>query len=483
MSLQNKFLKEKAYIDGAWVSADSKERYKVRNPADGSELGSVPSMGGEETIRAIDAAERALPLWSGKSAKERSIILRRWYDLIMENANQLAALMTLEQGKPLAEAQGEIKYAAAFVEWYAEEAKRVYGDVIPSPIANSRIVVTKQPVGVCGVITPWNFPSAMITRKAAPALAAGCTVVCKPAGQTPFSALALAVLAEEAGIPPGVINIVTGKDPIPISRELCKANRVRKISFTGSTEVGRILYRQCSHNIKKLSLELGGHAPFIVFPDADIEAAVEGAMIAKYRNAGQTCVCANRFYIHEDVYEQFAGAFIGKVSQLRVGPGLDPSNNIGPMINSGAIEKVREHIHDAKNKGGKVPIGGALQEKKSLFFQPTVITDATEDMLIATEETFGPVAPLFKFKDEDDVIRRANNTEFGLAAYFYARDVGRIWRVSEALEYGMVVANAGVLSTEVAPFGGIKQSGIGREGGYYGLDEYLNIKYTLMAGI
>ncbi|MCB1532430.1 MAG: NAD-dependent succinate-semialdehyde dehydrogenase [Alphaproteobacteria bacterium] len=476
-------LKTQAYIDGQWVDASGKATYDVTNPADGSVVGSVPAMGKDETEKAIEAANKAFPAWAAKSAKERAVILKKWADLTVEHADVLAALMTIEQGKPLAEARGEILYGASFFEWFAEEGKRAYGDIIPSPIKGARILVTKQPIGVCGAITPWNFPSAMITRKVGPALAAGCTIVCKPASETPFSALALAVLGEAAGVPPGVFNIITGNEPVPISGTMCDSEIVRKISFTGSTEVGKILMRQSSKTLKKLSLELGGNAPFIVFEDADLDAAVEAAIACKYRNVGQTCVCANRLYIHDKVYDDFAARFKAKVEQMKVGFGLEEGITIGPMINEKGVEKVKEHIEDATSKGGKVVLGGQPHEKGGLFFEPTIILNTTKDMKIASEETFGPVAPLFRFKDEQEVIDLANNTEYGLAAYFFARDLGRVWRVAEALEYGMVAVNTGILSTEVAPFGGVKYSGIGREGSKYGLDEYLEMKYILMAGV
>ena len=481
MTLKNEdLLKDKAYIGGKWVAGNGS--FDVTNPADGSVIGSVPDMGGEETKGAIEAAEKALPAWAAKSAKERAKILNKWADLMMDYQEVLAMLMVLEQGKPLAEAKGEIAYAASFFEWYAEEGKRTYGDIIPSPINGARILVTKQPIGVCGVITPWNFPSAMITRKVGPALAAGCTVVCKPAEDTPLSALALAALGAEAGVPAGVFNVITGKEPVPISRELCESKVVKKISFTGSTAVGKILMRQCSKTLKKLSLELGGNAPFIVFEDADIEVAVEGAIICKYRNAGQTCVCANRIYVHEKIHDAFVKKFAARVKEMDVGPGIE-GNDIGPLINVGALEKVEDHIKDATEKGAKLALGGKRHDKGHSFFAPTILTNMTADMKVATEETFGPVAPIFKFSSEEQVVALANATDYGLAAYFYAKDLGRVWRVAEALEYGMVAVNTGILSTEVAPFGGIKESGIGREGSKYGLDEYLEIKYVLMAGI
>lgn len=475
--------KTQAYIDGQWVDANSKATFEVLNPADSSVVGSVPKMGKEETQAAIDAAEKAFPAWAKTSAKARGKILRKWADLMMEHADALAALMTIEQGKPLAESKGEIGYAASFFEWFAEEGKRAYGDIIPSPIPGARILVQKQPIGVCGAITPWNFPSAMITRKVAPALAAGCTIVCKPAEDTPFSALALAVLAEAAGVPAGVFNIVTGDEPVPISGTMCDSDVVRKMSFTGSTQVGKILMRQSAKTLKKLSLELGGHAPFIVFDDADLDAAVEAAIACKYRNAGQTCVCANRFYIHDAVYDEFAKKFTAKVKTLKTGFGLEPGVTVGPLINKAGLEKVQQHVGDATQKGAKIAIGGHKDDAGDLFFQPTVLTEVTAEMKIASEETFGPVAALFRFTDEDEVIKLANNTEYGLAAYFFSKDLGRVWRVAEALEYGMVAVNTGILSTEVAPFGGVKNSGLGREGSKYGLDEYLELKYILMGGI
>lgn len=476
-------LKNRGYIDGKWVGANNGATYEVKNPADGTLVGNIPIMGKEETQAAIDAAEKAFPAWAKKTAKERAVILRKWADLMVEHADGLAALMTLEQGKPLSESRGEILYAASFFEWFAEEGKRAYGDLIPSHTADSRILVQKQPIGVCAAITPWNFPSAMITRKVGPALAAGCSIVCKPASQTPFSALALAVLAEEAGVPAGVFNVVVGNEAIPISGTLCESDVVRKVSFTGSTQVGKILMRQCSKTLKKLSLELGGNAPFIVFDDADLDAAVDAAIICKYRNAGQTCVCANRIYVQDGIYDAFAEKFIEKVKAMNVGPGLVPGTDIGPMINQEGMDKAKEHIEDAKSKGAKVAVGGQPHALGNLFFQPTVLTGTTKEMKIASEETFGPVAPLFRFKDEDEVIDLANNTEYGLAAYFFAKDMARIWHVAEALEYGMVAVNTGILSTEVAPFGGIKHSGIGREGSKYGLDEYLEMKYILMGGL
>jgi succinate-semialdehyde dehydrogenase / glutarate-semialdehyde dehydrogenase len=483
-SLKNpKLLTDKAYVNGKWVGADSGKTFPVTNPVDNSLVGNVPDMGVAEVKKAIDAAQAALPAWAAKSAKERAAILRKWFDLVMANVEDLATIMTLEQGKPVAEAQAEVKSTASFLEWFGEEGKRAYGDVIPSTFPNSRIIVIKQPVGVCASITPWNFPSSMIARKVGPALAAGCPIICKPAGETPLSALALAVLAEEAGVPAGVFNVVTGKDSKSIGKELCENPLVKKLSFTGSTEVGKILMAQCASNVKKISLELGGNAPFIVFEDADLDAAVDGAVICKFRNAGQTCVCANRIYVHEKIYDQFAEKYAAKVKALKVGNGLATGINIGPLINAKALEKVQEHIKNAVDHGAKIVVGGKPHALGGSFFEPTVLTGVKPDMLISCEETFGPVAPLFKFKDEKEVIALANDTQYGLASYFYAKDIARVWRVAEALEYGMVAINAGILSTEVAPFGGIKESGIGREGSKYGLDEYLEIKYVLMAGL
>ncbi|HYL88747.1 MAG TPA: NADP-dependent succinate-semialdehyde dehydrogenase [Burkholderiales bacterium] len=478
----SKLFREQCYIDGAWLDAQSRKNFPVHNPATGAVLGSVPDMGTAETKRAIEAAERAWPAWRDKTAKERAAILRKWFELMMANQEDLAQLMTAEQGKPLAESRGEIAYGASFVEWFAEEAKRVYGDTIPSPWADKRIVVLKQPIGVAAMITPWNFPNAMITRKAGPALAAGCTVVLKPAEQTPFSALALAELAERAGMPKGVFNIITG-DAATIGRELCANPKVRKLSFTGSTEVGRILMRQSADTIKKLSLELGGNAPFIVFDDADLDAAVEGALASKYRNAGQTCVCANRIYVQDGVYDAFAAKLTEKVKGFKVGAGIEPGVVIGPLIDENGMKKVEAHIADAVGKGAKIVLGGKRHARGGQFFEPTVIANVTPDMIVSYEETFGPVAPLIRFKTEDEVIRLANNTEFGLAGYFYSRDVGRIFRVAEKMETGIVGANAGIISTEIAPFGGVKQSGLGREGSKYGIEEYLEVKYVLVGGL
>lgn len=465
------------YINGQWCAADLGACLTVTNPATGAALGSVPAMGAAETRRAIAAADGALAAWRAKTGKERGAVLRRWFDLIVAHGDDLALLMTSEQGKPLAEAKGEVAYGASFVEWFAEEAKRVYGDTIPAPTGDKRILVIKQPIGVCAAITPWNFPLAMITRKVAPALAAGCTVVVKPAEQTPLTALALAELAAQAGFPAGVFNVITG-DPVAIGGELTASPIVRKLSFTGSTEIGRLLMRQCADTVKKLSLELGGNAPFIVFDDADVDAAVDGALISKYRNSGQTCVCANRFLVQEGVYEVFAEKLAARVAQMKVGNGLEAGVVQGPLIDQAALAKVQEHIADALDKGARILTGGA--PLGGTFFQPTVLADVTPAMKCAREETFGPVAPLFRFKDEAEAIAMANDTEFGLAAYFYARDLSRVFRVGEALEYGMVGVNTGLISNEVAPFGGIKHSGLGREGSHYGMDEYLEIKYLCL---
>jgi succinate-semialdehyde dehydrogenase / glutarate-semialdehyde dehydrogenase len=477
-----RLFREQCYIDGRWADADSGAAIEVTNPATGEVLGSVPNMGAAETRRAIEAAEKAWPAWRGLLAKERANILRRWFNLIMENQEDLARLMTLEQGKPLAESRGEVAYGAGFIEWFAEEAKRVYGDTIPQHQADKRIVVIKQPVGVVAAITPWNFPNAMITRKCAPALAAGCPVVIKPATQTPYSAFALAELAERAGIPAGIVNILTGSAK-EIGGELTSSPIVRKLSFTGSTEVGKLLMRQCASTVKKISLELGGNAPFLVFDDADLDAAVEGAMISKFRNTGQTCVCANRILVQDGVYDTFAEKLAAAVKKLKVGPGLEEGVSQGPLIDAAALEKVEEHVADATGKGAKVALGGARHELGGTFYQPTVLTGVTTQMKVTREETFGPVAPLFRFKTEEEGVALANDTEFGLAAYFYARDMGRIWRVGEALESGMVGINTGLISTEVAPFGGVKESGIGREGSKYGIEEFLEVKYLCMGGV
>jgi succinate-semialdehyde dehydrogenase/glutarate-semialdehyde dehydrogenase len=478
----NKLFRQQCYIDGAWVDADRKQSIDVTNPADNAVIGTVPKLGAAETRRAIEAAERAFPAWRAKTAKERAVIMRRWFDLMMANQDDLAVLMTTEQGKPLAESKGEIAYAASFLEWFGEEAKRVYGDTIPPHQGDKRIVVIKEPVGVVACITPWNFPAAMITRKAGPAIAAGCTVVIKPATQTPFSALALAELAERAGMPKGVINVVTGPSG-EIGGELTSNPIVRKLSFTGSTEVGKLLMQQTATTVKKVSMELGGNAPFIVFDDADLDAAVDGAIMSKYRNTGQTCVCANRFLVHDKVYEAFADKLVGAVKKLKVGNGLESGVTQGPLIDTKAVEKVESHVKDAVSKGAKVATGGKRHALGGTFYEPTVLTGVNTQMAVAREETFGPVAPLFRFTDEKEAVRLANDTEFGLAAYFYGRDIGRVWRVAEGLEYGIVGINTGIISTEVAPFGGMKESGIGREGSKYGLEEFLEIKYLCMGGI
>lgn len=472
-------------INGQWVSARSGRRFAVTNPATGETIAEVANMGADDTLAAVAAAHEALPAWRAVTSKERSARLKKWNDLILANADALAALMTAEQGKPLAEAKGEVLYGASFVEWFAEEAKRVYGDVIPSPIAGRRLLVFKEPIGVAAAITPWNFPLAMITRKCAPAIAAGCTVVVKPAEATPLTALALADLALQAGFPAGVFNVVVGDGPAApeIGKVLCEDTRVRKVSFTGSTEVGRILLRQSADTVKKLSLELGGNAPFIVFDDADVDAAVEGAIASKYRNAGQTCVCANRIYVQDGIYDLFAQKLAEKVGQLRVGPGTQSGVQIGPLIEPAALEKVKTHVSDALAGGAKVLVGGKSHALGGLFFEPTVMTEVKPSMLVSREETFGPVAPLFRFKTEEEVIGLANNTEFGLASYFFSRDIGRVFRVAEALESGMVAVNTGNFSNEVAPFGGVKQSGLGREGSKYGIEEYLEIKFVTIAGL
>ncbi|HRP94860.1 MAG TPA: NAD-dependent succinate-semialdehyde dehydrogenase [Rhodocyclaceae bacterium] len=479
---ESPLFREQAFIDGAWVAADSGATLAVGDPATAEALGSVPNMGATETRRAIAAANAAFPAWRKRLAKERASLLRRWFELIVASADELAWMMTTEQGKPLAEALGEVHYAASFVEWFAEEARRADGDVLPTTGLDRRLLVLREPVGVCAAITPWNFPAAMITRKVAPALAAGCAVVVKPAEQTPFTALALAVLAERAGLPKGVLNVVTG-DPVAIGGELTDSPIVRKLSFTGSTEVGRLLMAQCAPTIKKLSLELGGNAPFIVFDDADLDAAVEGAMASKFRNAGQTCVCANRIYVQSGVYERFAAKLAEAVGKLTVGRGIDKGVNIGPLIDAAAVQKVESHIDDALGKGARVLVGGKRHGLGGLFFEPTVLADMSPAMRVAREETFGPVAPLFRFDSEEEAVALANDTEYGLAAYFYARDVGRIFRVAEGLEYGMVGVNTGIMSNEVSPFGGVKQSGVGREGSRYGIDEYLEIKSVCLAGI
>jgi succinate-semialdehyde dehydrogenase/glutarate-semialdehyde dehydrogenase len=477
MRIDNRaLLRSTVFLNGNWVAADDGSSFAVRDPANDALLGVVPNCGAGETRRAIAAAASALPAWRARTAKQRAQVLQRWLTLINENAGDLARLITAECGKPLAEARGEVAYGASFVEWFAEEGKRTYGETIPATLADKRLVVVKQAIGVCAAITPWNFPLAMITRKVAPALAAGCTVVIKPAEQTPLTALALAVLAEQAGLPAGVINVLTG-DPVAIGGELTASPLVRKLSFTGSTEVGRLLMQQCAPTIKKLSLELGGNAPFIVFDDADVDAAVNGALLAKYRNTGQTCVCANRILVQAGIYEEFAQKLAARAGELKVGPGAEDGVAQGPLIDAAALAKVEHHVADALAKGARVLSGGARHARGGNFYQPTVLADVTPAMKLAREETFGPVAPLFRFHSEAEAVAMANDTEFGLAAYFYSRDVARCWRVGEALEYGMVGVNTGLISNEVAPFGGIKQSGIGREGSKYGIEDYLEVKY------
>lgn len=481
MNLSNSGLfKTQCYINGQWCDAASGETQEVRNPANGELIGTTPRMVAEDTQRAIEAAEAAMPAWRALTAGDRAKRLRRWYELMLAHQDDLATIMTTEQGKPLAESKGEIGYAASFIDWFAEEGRRVYGDVIPAHQGDKRIVVTKEPIGVCGAITPWNFPSAMITRKAAPALAAGCTMVLKPASQTPYSAIALCELAERAGIPAGVINVVTGSAGA-IAGEMTRNPIVRKISFTGSTPIGKQLMQESSGTLKKLSLELGGNAPFIVFEDADLDAAVEGAMMSKYRNTGQTCVCANRLLVHEDVYDAFAEKLAAAVNKLVVADGFTEGATQGPLIDNNALAKVEEHVADALDKGATLVTGGKRHTLGGTFYEPTVLTNVTPEMAVAREETFGPVAPLFKFSSDEQAIQMANDTEFGLAAYFYARDLGRVWKVSEALEYGIVGINTGIISTEVAPFGGVKESGLGREGSKYGIEDYLEIKYLCMA--
>ena len=474
--------RQQCYIDGAWTNADSGKSIAVNNPASNANLGTIPNMGTAEVRRAIEAANAAWPAWRAKTAKERSIILRRWFDLMMANQEDLARILTAEQGKPLAEARGEIAYGASFIEWFAEEGKRVYGDTIPQHAPDTRIVVLKEPIGVCVAITPWNFPNAMITRKVGPALAAGCTMVLKPATATPFSALALAELGERAGIPKGVFSVVTGS-AAQIGGEMTANPIVRKLSFTGSTEIGKVLMEQCAKTVKKTSMELGGNAPFIVFDDADLDAAVEGAIASKYRNTGQTCVCANRLLVQDGVYEAFAQKLSKAVAALKVGDGFEPGVMQGPLIDAKAVAKIEEHIADAVGKGAKVLLGGKRHALGGTFFEPTILTGVTPQMLVAREETFGPLAPLFHFKDEAEAIRMANDTEFGLASYFYARDIGRIWRVSEGLEYGIVGVNTGLISTAEAPFGGVKESGLGREGSRYGIEDYLEVKYLCLGGL
>ncbi len=474
--------RRQCYIDGAWADADSGKTVPVNNPATGEILGTVPNMGAAETRRAIEAANAAWPAWRAKTAKERSTILRRWFDLMLANQEDLAKILTAEQGKPLAEARGEIAYGASFIEWFAEEGKRIYGDTIPQHAADKRIVVIKQPVGVCAAITPWNFPNAMVTRKVGPALAAGCVMVLKPATATPYSALAMSELGERAGIPKGVFSIVTGS-AAAIGGEMTGNPLVRKLTFTGSTEIGKVLMEQCAKTVKKTSMELGGNAPFMVFDDADLDAAVEGAMASKYRNTGQTCVCANRLLVQDGAYDAFAAKLAKTVAAMKVGNGFEPGVMQGPLIDAKAVAKMEEHIGDALAKGAKILVGGKRHALGGTFFEPTVLTGVTPAMKVAREETFGPLAPLFRFKDEAEAIRMANDTEFGLASYFYSRDIGRIWRVAEALEYGIVGINTGLISTPEAPFGGVKESGQGREGSKYGIEDFLELKYLCIGGI
>lgn len=481
-SLNLTLLRNKAYINGEWLDAQNSSTIDVYNPANGAKISTVPKMGEAETDLAIAAATGAFQSWSRKSAKERSQILKAWFDLLIHHKDELAYILTLEQGKPLAEAKGEIVYGASYIEWYAEEAKRIYGDIIPSTGTDKKILVQKQPIGVCAAITPWNFPNAMITRKVAPALAAGCTIIVRPASQTPFSALALAVLAEKAGIPKGVFNVITGSSS-EIGKKLTEDDRIKKFSFTGSTDVGKKLIAQCATTVKKVSMELGGNAPFIVFNDANLDDAVQAAILCKFRNAGQTCVCANRLYVQSGIYNQFIERLTQEVKAFKVGNGLKDGINFGPVIDISAIKKVEEHINDAVEKGGKIVLGGKQHALGGLFFEPTIIRDASTSMKVAKEETFGPLAPVFKFETEQEVIQYANDTEFGLASYFFTNDLGRAMRVVDALEYGMVALNTGLLSNEAAPFGGIKQSGLGREGSKYGIEDYLEIKYVLLGGL
>jgi len=483
MNLKDSSLfRQQCYINGAWMDADDGSTIEVDNPVDNSIVGTIPRMGANETRRAIDAANEAYPEWRARTAKERANILRKWFNLVMENQEDLAVLMTTEQGKPLAESMGEIVYGASFIEWFAEEAKRIYGDTIPQHQHDKRIVVIKEPVGVVASITPWNFPNAMITRKCAPALAAGCTVVAKPATQTPYSAFALAELAERAGIPKGVLNVVTGASA-EIGTEMTSNPIVRKLSFTGSTEIGKLLMEKCAGTVKKVSMELGGNAPFIVFDDADIESAVVGAMQSKYRNAGQTCVCANRIFAQESIYDEFTNKLADAARAMKVGDGLEDGVSQGPLIDINAVEKVESHIQDALTKGARLVAGGSRHSNGGNFFEPTVLADVTPDMIVSKEETFGPLAPIYRFGSDADVIKMANDTEFGLAAYFYTRDIGRVWKVAEELEYGIVGINSGIISTEIAPFGGMKESGVGREGSKYGIDEFVEVKYLLMGDI
>ncbi|HCA5024288.1 MULTISPECIES: NAD-dependent succinate-semialdehyde dehydrogenase [Acinetobacter calcoaceticus/baumannii complex] len=474
--------RQQAFVAGKWCDADHQQTSEILNPATLEIIGTVPNMGKAEAERAIEAAKEAWPLWKNKTAKDRSIILKKWFDLIISNADELAFILTSEQGKPLAEAKGEILYAASFIEWFAEEAKRVYGDIIPSPYPDARIVVNKQPIGVVAAITPWNFPAAMITRKVAPALAAGCPCIVKPAPETPFTALALVDLAVQAGVPAEIFSVITG-DAAHIGDAIFESDVVRKFTFTGSTPVGKMLLERSAKTLKKVSLELGGNAPFIVFDDADLDAAIEGALIAKFRNAGQTCVCVNRFLVQAGIYEKFIAALSQKIQNFNIGNGLEAGHDIGPLINTNAVKKVEAHIQDALDKNGRLVIGGKKHKAGELFFEPTLIADVTADMDVATQETFGPLAAVFKFETEQQAVEMANATEFGLAAYCYTKDLGRAWRMSEQLEYGMVGINKGLISNEVAPFGGIKQSGLGREGSKYGIEDYLEIKYTLFGGL
>ena len=484
MKLKDQSLwKASAYIDGKWMESGDKARFDVRNPATGEVIASVPDMGQGETRLAIEAANRAWPGWHGNTAKARAVVLRRFFELIMKNQEDLAQIITAECGKPIVEARGEVAYGASFIEWFGEEAKRTYGDMIPAGFNDRRIAVIKQPVGVCAAITPWNFPIAMVTRKLGPALAAGCPMILKPAEDTPLAALALAELAERAGVPAGVFSVVTASRGAKVGNELCANPLVRKLSFTGSTATGKILMKNCADTMKKLSLELGGNAPFIVFDDADLDAAVAGAMASKYRNTGQTCVCANRFLVQDGVYDAFAEKLAAAVGGLKLGDGAGEDISQGPLINEAGLAKVQDHVDDAVNKGARIVTGGKASNLGGTFYEPTVLVDITPDMKLTHEETFGPVSPLFSFSGEEEAIRLANDTEFGLAAYFYSRDVGRCWRVSEALEYGMVGCNEGIVSTEVAPFGGVKESGLGREGSKYGIDEYLELKYICMGGL
>jgi succinate-semialdehyde dehydrogenase / glutarate-semialdehyde dehydrogenase len=474
--------KETAFINGAWFKSDSGKTFAVHNPATGELIGEVSNLDSTDAERAIEAAEQTFQTWKNKTGKERANVMRKWFDLIIQNTQDLATLMTLEQGKPLTEAAGEVAYGASFVEWFAEEAKRVAGSIPSTTWSDKRMIVMKQPIGVCVAITPWNFPIAMITRKIAPAMAAGCTIVIKPAELTPLSALALAELAQRAGVPAGVINILTADadQSIAIGKTLCASPTVRHLSFTGSTEVGRILMAQCAPTVKKLGLELGGHAPFIVFEDADIDAAVSGAMASKFRNSGQTCVCANRFYVHKNVLDQFAEKFAKAIEVIKVGNGMDAGTTQGPLIEQAALEKVERHVADAISKGAKLLTGGKPSPLGGTFYEPTILSNVTNDMLITYEETFGPVAPIISFESDEEAIRLANNSQFGLASYFYSRDIGRIWKAAEALEYGIVGVNSGIISNEVGPFGGVKQSGLGREGSIYGMDEYLELKYVCL---